>query len=104
MENLGKENFWNEMKERYPKAVDVFCKWIDGYMNHAEEHMNLLMEDIEFYDLPYEMQMGIMNMFFIETYAGEEEYVRNCQSRYKEEMVKSLNQLNDRLNPTTGLN
>ena len=73
-------------------------------MNRAEEHRNLLMEDIGFYDLPYEMQMGIMNRFFIETYAGEVEYIRNCQSRYKEEMVRSLNQLNDRLSPIYGIN
>lgn len=31
MDNLGKDNFWNEMKEKYPHSVDVFCKWIDGY-------------------------------------------------------------------------
>lgn len=104
MENLGKENFWNEMMERCPKAVDVFKKWIIGYMNRVEGHKNLFMEDTGFYDLPYEMQMGIMNRFFIETYAGEHEYIKNCQSHYKEEMVLSLQQLNYRLSPTSGVN
>lgn len=103
MENLGKENFWNEMMERCPKAVDVFCKWIDGYKKKVG-WTKLFGASVKFHDVPYEMQMGIMNRFFIETYAGEHEYIKNCQSRYKEEMVKSIEHLNSRLNPTSGVN
>ena len=103
MENLGKENFWNEMKDRYPHAVDVFCRWIDGYKEKVG-WADIFGQKVKFHDLPYELQMGIMNRFFIETYAGEEEYTVNCQSRYKEEMILSLKQLNSRLKPTTGMN
>lgn len=30
-ENLNKENFWNEMLKEYPKAMNVFCHWVDVY-------------------------------------------------------------------------
>lgn len=30
-ETLTKENFWNEMKQKYPKAMDHFKKWINQY-------------------------------------------------------------------------
>jgi hypothetical protein len=103
MENLGNENFWDEMQKKYPMAVDVFKKWIAKYTDDPEWR-SLFKSGILFYDLPYEMQMGVMNRFFIETYAGEEEYMTNCHSRYREEMVKSIEQLNGRLRPMQGMN
>lgn len=30
-EPLTKENFWNGMMEKYPAAMQKFCKWIDEY-------------------------------------------------------------------------
>ena len=27
--NLTKENFWNELSQKYPKGMKVFCDWID---------------------------------------------------------------------------
>lgn len=103
MENLGTESFWQEMEQRFPMAVDVFKKWINKYTD-TDLWMNLFRDGICFYDLPYDMQMGMMNRFFIETYAGEEEFVANCQSRYREEMVRSIEQLNGRLRPMMGMN
>lgn len=31
MKSLTKENFWNELTEDHPSAMDAFCKWIDEY-------------------------------------------------------------------------
>lgn len=31
MESLTKENFWNEMEQKYPRAMAHFQNWIDGY-------------------------------------------------------------------------
>lgn len=31
METLTKENFWNEMEQKYPKAMKHFNEWIDSY-------------------------------------------------------------------------
>jgi hypothetical protein len=31
METLTKENFWNEMEQKYPKAMAHFQNWIDEY-------------------------------------------------------------------------
>lgn len=103
MDNLGKENFWDEMENKFPMAVDVFKKWIDQYKKRVNWGI-LFSDGIKFHDIPYELQMGIMNRFFIETYAGEAEYMENCQSRYKEEMIRSIEQLNGRLRPMSGKN
>jgi hypothetical protein len=103
MENLGTESFWKEMEERFPMAVDVFKNWISKYSN-TKLWRTLFKDDVSFYDLPYDMQMGMMNRFFIETYAGKEEYLNNVETRYREEMVRSIEQLNGRLRPTTGMN
>lgn len=103
MDNLGSESFWKEMEQRFPMAVDVFKNWITKYSN-TDLWGSLFREDVSFYDLPYDMQMGMMNRFFIETYAGKEEYTNNCETRYREEMVRSIEQLNGRLKPMTGMN
>jgi hypothetical protein len=61
---LTKENFWNEMMEKYPKSTKVFCEWIDEYkkevdwVNLFNEHLN-----IKFHDIPYAMQYGIWMEF-----------------------------------------
>jgi len=33
MESLTKENFWDEMEQKYPKAMAHFKEWIDEYKN-----------------------------------------------------------------------
>jgi hypothetical protein len=30
-DNLNKDNFWNELYEKYPLGMKVFCDWVDGY-------------------------------------------------------------------------
>lgn len=103
MDNLGSESFWKEMEERFPMAVDVFKNWISKYSN-TDLWTSLFKDGVSFYDLPYDMQMGMMNRFFIETYAGKKEYMTNCIPRYREEMVTSIEQLNGRLRPMQGMN
>lgn len=40
IENLTKENFWNEMQKKYPKAMKKFCDWIDKYKSeHGWERL-----------------------------------------------------------------
>lgn len=104
MENLGKKNFWDQMEKKYPMAVDVFKKWIDGYKKKVNWGI-LFSDGIEFHDIPYEMQMGIMNRFFIETFAGEKEYNSVDEAKYyREEMIDALGRLNARLRPMSGKN
>lgn len=31
METLTKENFWNEMEQKYPKAMKHFLEWVNSY-------------------------------------------------------------------------
>lgn len=99
MDNLGKENFWNEIHERFPNVVDLFCRWIDDYKKEVE-WTRLFATGIKFHDIPYELQMGIMNRFFIESFAGKEEF--NLPSKaeaYRNEMIQTLELLNRRLIP-----
>ena len=36
METLTKENFWNEMEQKYPKAMAHFKQWIDKYKSEHD--------------------------------------------------------------------
>jgi hypothetical protein len=93
MENLGKENFWNPMHEKYPLAVDKFCKWIDEYKKHVN-WKELFGEKVKFHDLPYELQMGIMNRFFIVISTNEETYDEENRTRmYMDEIAYALGRI-----------
>ena len=101
MENLDIA-FFKEMEDKCPFAIDVFKKWFSEYIQ-TREWVNVIQEDVEFEHLPIEMQQGIMNRFFIETYAGKEEY-NNLGPRYKKDMAESIEQLQSRLRPKMGMN
>lgn len=88
MENLSKENFWDELMKEYPEAVDHFCKWIDEYKK--EVNWNKLFNDSylqtnikwatngeicsidfsapKFHDLPFDMQNGIIARYELELF------------------------------------
>lgn len=95
MENLNKENFWNELQEKYPDGMKVFCDWIDKYKK--ENNWNILFNngkqknygtnfnrptdkngnwthDIKFHDIPLAMQIGIWIEFVSEVLAGVHEW------------------------------
>lgn len=66
MENLTKENFFNELMEKFPEAMAEFCAWIDQYKidNDWETLFNpqgTLRDDqkTKFHHLPLAMQIGI---------------------------------------------
>ncbi len=67
MENLTKENFFNELQEQYPVGMKVFCDWIDKYKadndwdslfrnNYVSRNLKLF---IKYHHLPFAMQIGI---------------------------------------------
>lgn len=73
--SLTKENFWNELKEKYPNAVDEFCLWIDDYK--ADVNWKDLFSDAKFHDMPFDMQIGIL-IWYIELKEGtmsREDYI-----------------------------
>ena len=64
MENLNKENFWNEAMEKYPVPTEKFCKWIDGYKKLVL--WNEIFDcTVKFHDIPYDMQTGIICRFLM---------------------------------------
>jgi len=78
-QTLTKENFFNEMMEKYPKATKHFCDWIDEYKKAVDwgklfnkhyyqtiisraangEISGVEYSTPKFHDLPYAMQYGI---------------------------------------------
>jgi hypothetical protein len=83
--NLSKENFWNDLFDKYPDAVKIFCKWIDKYKKRNK--WNTLFnsdsdwQDVngknapapKFHDLPYAMQIGIL-IEFLSSYPTVHEF------------------------------
>ena len=63
-QTLTKENFFNEMMRKYPKAMDHFCQWIDSYKKSVNwfelfgGHHNIHKVP-KFHEIPYAMQYGI---------------------------------------------
>lgn len=71
MDNLNKENFFNELMEKYPAATKDFCNWIDKYKdanfwdrlfgnNYRDDNSTW----IKFHHIPIEMQLGIILRYF----------------------------------------
>lgn len=59
MENLNKENFWNELMALYPNEVKHFCNWIDQYKK--ENDWNVIVHSaLKFHHIPLSMQLGIL--------------------------------------------
>lgn len=92
MENLNKENFWNEIEARYPGAFEKFKKWIDFYkwQNNWEKIFRPIqtsenrVEHAKFHDIPFELQHGILARFDIETRYGIEGYEKLKKTYVKE--------------------
>jgi hypothetical protein len=75
METLTKENFWNEMEQKYPKAMAHFKEWVDNYK--SEHYWNVLFNHIstdrvvpkgfdcapKYHELPIAMQFGIFTEY-----------------------------------------
>lgn len=74
MDNLNKDNFWNPMREKYPDAIDHFCKWVDEYKKSvnwdklfgATARPDYVHEAPKFHDLPIEFQFGIIGKWILE--------------------------------------
>lgn len=69
MENLNKENFWNDLQKKHPNAVKEFCDWIDKYkesVNWTHVFNTSHKRDFKFHHLPFDMQTGIILRFIEE--------------------------------------
>lgn len=62
MDALNKKNFWDEMQKECPDAVQDFNKWLYGYYKKVKWEQ--FMPKAKFYDLPIEMQVGILFKYF----------------------------------------
>jgi len=84
MEPLTKENFWDEMTAKYPKAMNHFCAWVDEYkkendwddlfngnINEHKGHNGGWETELtvapKYYELPTNIQFGIFLGFIFDT-------------------------------------
>lgn len=70
MENLTKENFFNELGVKDPALLRTFCTWIDQYKieNNWEETFKRSIYGSElrtpkFHEIPFDIQIGIIAKF-----------------------------------------
>lgn len=68
-----KENFWDEIKLKYPEAFEHFSNWIDEYKKEIGWD-KLFQDGVKFHDLPFEMQNGIIARFDVEKFSGKSSY------------------------------
>lgn len=102
MENLTREYF-KELAAKYPEAVEHFLYWLEQYKMSVGWD-SLFGQDaydgpIDFYDLPYDMQNGIMARFDIEKFMGKNGYMkikRNESNRYDKLFADVQDAINDR--------
>jgi len=73
IEQLTKENFWNEAKVKWPHSVAHFCWWIDNWkkMNHWKTLQLPIRKDLQvelpkYHDLPAAMQLGVYMQYLTE--------------------------------------
>lgn len=80
MENLNKENFFDQMSEQFPDAMKHFHKWLGEYKLKVnwndllcaayirKGEIDVFYEPIKFHQLPFEMQLGIIMKYGSETF------------------------------------
>lgn len=94
MENLTKENFWDQLMEKYPEEMKRFCSWIDGYKERTDwkrlfntgtdytgyigipgkpvTEFKKVREAPKYHDLPIAMQFGIFLQFAKESWVDKQ--------------------------------
>lgn len=92
LQNLTKENFFDALKEKFPDAMDHFCKWVDDYKKEVGWETLFggdMVRAPKYHELPVEMQAGIMGRYLTEQMSsefgkGQEFYARSVGEQYSE--------------------
>ena len=114
MNNLNKENFFNEIEAKYPEAMNEFQQWINDYkfsvvwdclFNHnphffqTKQHADISISSNwpapKFHDLPYEMQVGIIMRFISEKVGGAPGHM--FKELYTTELIQAFRETFDHL-------
>lgn len=73
IQSLTKENFFDELHDMFPDAVEHFFSWLNEYKKEVawdELFGNVFptTKKIQFQDLPFDMQNGIIARYELELY------------------------------------
>ncbi len=76
MKNLNKENFFDKIRNEFPKASDHFWNWFKEYQKEVKWNSmfveNYFPQDggvcptVHFWYIPVEMQVGIITRYLVE--------------------------------------
>jgi hypothetical protein len=96
-QNLGKQNFWDPLREKCPMLVQRFCDFIDRYKD-AVGWNERFGEKVKFHDIPVEMQIGIIcnflgyySPFNLYSASSPAECVKQITETFAQVEVQSLN-------------
>lgn len=75
---LTKENFFDGLFERNPRAMEEFCRWVDRFkmdcdwlVLFADHHYGKELRSPKFHELPLTMQIGPIIQFFHTQFPGK---------------------------------
>lgn len=93
---------WKYFEDKYPKAYEIFLKWIDKYKDTIfwDAYMRA---GIKFHHLPYEMQQGIWMCFaqeLLDEFFEQSEYLYHGD--LEEDIEQVFKELEDALNYQDG--
>lgn len=74
MENLSR-SFFIDLARKYPEAIAHFQKWLEGYKKQTNWYQ-FIANRFDFYDIPYDMQNGIIARYDIECFYGKGGYTK----------------------------
>ena len=111
-ENLTKENFWDDIYTKFPKATQVFYDWIDEYKKNNNwdlifnskfkvvETSTSIFSSPKYHELPYALQQGIWIEFCIDVlsdYFEQPEYIpdTDLEEEIKEVLLNIENQIKE---------
>jgi hypothetical protein len=123
MENLTKENFFNEMKEKYPKAMEHFCAWIDQYKIQVKwdelfschpwslihnrvateadydthQRGQIAPHRYKYHDLPIGMQVGIFLEYLFKEHQLPDEPEKDLHKFASEEFTTQFKRIEEKL-------
>lgn len=90
MVTLTKENFWDEMSQKYPKATAHFKLWVDQYKSeHDWASMFGHLEYKKYHELPIAMQFGIFLEYLDYMYFNNLYYVQSVGIRNPKATIQS---------------
>lgn len=74
VDNLNKQEFWDQLNKDYPQAMKHFCNWIDWY-KAANDWAFMFGTEVKYHTIPLAMQIGIFICYYFNLYEGAPDFL-----------------------------